>query len=198
MPSRAGLPLNRTSPTFSMMGSSTPIASAQRGAGPGGVGAFGDSCGAAARYSSSVWPCASAMPSARFRLRSGSGQNRSPMPARPAKVSGLAPRATPSRVISASPRVISAARGLCPSPETLQDSGRDRNDVFQCSRQLHPDDIVMGVHPKCAEWRRCVGLPAPWPPCGRRQRPGWAAPDKPRSQSWVRTARQTATSGRHS
>ena len=32
--------------------------------------------------------------------------------------------------------------------QTLQDSGRDRNDVFQCSRQLDPDDVVMGVHPK--------------------------------------------------
>ena len=38
------------------------------------------------------------------------------MPASPAKVSGSAPMATPSRVISASPRVISAARGLLPSP----------------------------------------------------------------------------------
>ena len=38
------------------------------------------------------------------------------MPARPAKVSGSAPIASPSRVISARPRVISAARGLCPMP----------------------------------------------------------------------------------
>ena len=38
------------------------------------------------------------------------------MPASPAKVIGLAPMARPSRVISARPRVISAARGLLPSP----------------------------------------------------------------------------------
>jgi hypothetical protein len=38
------------------------------------------------------------------------------MPASPAKVIGSAPSATPSLVISASPRVNSAARALCPSP----------------------------------------------------------------------------------
>ena len=41
---------------------------------------------------------------------------RSPMPVRPAKVSGRPPIATPSRVISASPRVISPARVLSPAP----------------------------------------------------------------------------------
>ena len=43
---------------------------------------------------------------------------RSPIPARPAKVASWAPRASPSRAISAKPRVIRAARALClkPSP----------------------------------------------------------------------------------
>ncbi len=41
---------------------------------------------------------------------------RSPIPASPAKVYGSAPSATPSRVISASPRVISVALVLSPSP----------------------------------------------------------------------------------
>ncbi|CAB4809688.1 unannotated protein [freshwater metagenome] len=41
---------------------------------------------------------------------------RSPMPARPANVIGFPPSATPSRVISARPRVISVARVLSPKP----------------------------------------------------------------------------------
>ena len=41
-------------------------------------------------------------------------RTRSPMPARPPMVSGWAPRATASRVISLRPRVISAARPLQP------------------------------------------------------------------------------------
>jgi hypothetical protein len=40
----------------------------------------------------------------------------SPSPASPAKVSGFAPAAIPSRVISASPRVISPALPLSPNP----------------------------------------------------------------------------------
>ena len=41
---------------------------------------------------------------------------RSPSPARPAKVSGSAPSATPSLLISARPRVIREARLLSPNP----------------------------------------------------------------------------------
>src|SRR5256885_640830 len=41
---------------------------------------------------------------------------RSPTPARPEKVSGLAPAATPSRVISARPRVTMPALALSPNP----------------------------------------------------------------------------------
>jgi hypothetical protein len=41
---------------------------------------------------------------------------RSPIPARPAKVVGLAPMATPSRASSARPRDITAARVLSPTP----------------------------------------------------------------------------------
>ena len=90
---------------------------AERGAGARGVGAFGHASGAPPGTRSSVSPCASATPSARLRLRLPVVvSTRSPMPARPAKVSGSAPSATPSRVISASPRVMSAARGLWPSP----------------------------------------------------------------------------------
>jgi len=46
----------------------------------------------------------------------GASEHRSPRPASPARVSALPPQATTSRVISANPRVISAAMELCPRP----------------------------------------------------------------------------------
>ena len=42
------------------------------------------------------------------------------MPLSPAKVSGIAPQATPNRVISANPRVTSAAFALSPNPMPSQ------------------------------------------------------------------------------
>ncbi len=62
-------------------------------------------------------PFASSMPTWRLRLW-GLVQVAiiSPMPASPAKVSGLPPSAAPKRLISASPRVIKAARVLSPAP----------------------------------------------------------------------------------
>jgi hypothetical protein len=54
-------------------------------------------------------------PTRRLRDRSPvQVSTRSPTPDSPRKVTGFAPKATPSRVISASPRVISAARELSP------------------------------------------------------------------------------------
>ena len=67
--------------------------------------------------SSSLRPRASSMPTVRFRLRSPVHvRTRSPKPASPARVCALPPMATARRVISASPRVMSAAMALCPSP----------------------------------------------------------------------------------
>src|SRR5882762_5654172 len=67
--------------------------------------------------SSTPWPCPSATPSVRLRDRAPVDVRiRSPIPASPANVIGCAPSVTPSRVISASPRVIRAARVLNPSP----------------------------------------------------------------------------------
>ena len=63
-----------------------------------------------------------ARPSARFRLCVPVAvSTRSPSPASPAKVRAEAPSATPSRAISASPRVTSAARAFSPSAR-LSDS----------------------------------------------------------------------------
>src|SRR5439155_96961 len=113
---RGGLPLNSTAATCSAIGSSTrcraPRLTAAR--------AVFTPSATEARPASAWWrvtPRPSSTP--REWLRDSGPvavRIRSPIPARPAKVAGSAPRATPSRVISASPRVISAARALCPRP----------------------------------------------------------------------------------
>src|SRR2546427_7930643 len=65
-----------------------------------------------------VWPRVSAMPSWRLRERLPVHvRTRSPRPASPERVAGAPPSATASRVISASPRVMSAARAFSPSEE---------------------------------------------------------------------------------
>ena len=53
--------------------------------------------------------------------------------------------ATARRVISASPRVISAASELFPKPKPLADSGADRDDIFQRGANLDAGWIVVGV-----------------------------------------------------
>src|SRR5258708_2516272 len=113
---RAGLPANRTALTSRTIGSSTSRFS------PGAAAARAVSTPSATvffpfRAAASDWPRPIASPSARLRDKGPVAVRiRSPIPARPADVSGLAPHATPSRVISASPRVISAARVLYPRP----------------------------------------------------------------------------------
>ena len=75
-----------------------------------------------ASAASRLFPCPRLTPSAWLRDCAPPQVNtRSPRPERPAKVSARAPLAMPSRVISARPRVISAARALSPrrSPSTM-------------------------------------------------------------------------------
>src|SRR6266540_1739096 len=74
---------------------------------------------ATSRAIGSSTPCRSPSATPRVRLRDNAPvavRIRSPMPARPANVIGWAPSVTPRRVISARPRVISAARVLKPRP----------------------------------------------------------------------------------
>src|SRR5947208_393476 len=108
--------LKRTSATSRAIGSSTPCRSpsvtAERAV-------FTPSTTAArpANASSRRFPSPSSTPS--WWLRDSGPvavSMRSPIPASPANVDGSAPSATPNRVISASPRVISAARVLWPIP----------------------------------------------------------------------------------
>ena len=74
-------------------------------------------CRSDARMAFSDWPAASASPTRRLRERSPVHvSTRSPRPASPIKVSRLPPSAIDRRPVSASPRVISAARALLPKP----------------------------------------------------------------------------------
>src|SRR5438445_12785633 len=121
MASRGALPSNRIAATSREIGSSTSwrsaSATAARAVRTPSATLWRPACAC-----SSVLPCPSSTPRLRLRDRAPVAvRMRSPMPARPANVSGSAPSATPSRVISASPRVISAARGLwpMPSPSTM-------------------------------------------------------------------------------
>src|SRR6266545_3649399 len=113
---RGGLFLKSTLATSRAMGSSTPWRS-PRATAVRVVLTPSTTAGFPASACSSVLPCPSATPRVRLRDKAPVAVRiRSPMPARPANVIGCAPSVTPSRVISASPRVIRAARALNPSP----------------------------------------------------------------------------------
>ena len=67
--------------------------------------------------SSSFRPCASSTPTVRLRLKSPrAGQDQVAEAGQTRQRLGRPPIATARRVISANPRVISAAMALCPSP----------------------------------------------------------------------------------
>src|SRR5438128_5318719 len=113
---RGDLPWNSTSATSRAIGNSTPWRSPSVTA-DRAVFTPSATVDRPASTSSSRLPSPSSTPS--WWLRDSGPvavSRRSPMPARPANVAGSAPSATPSRVISASPRVSSAARVLCPNP----------------------------------------------------------------------------------
>ena len=92
--------------------------------------------------------------SPKVRLRdSGEEQvaTRSPSPARPIRVSGLAPSAIASRAVSASPRVITDAVVLSPKPSPT---------AMPTARR---DDVLVGAAELAADARRCwcrAGTPA--------------------------------------
>src|SRR5881394_1319591 len=109
---RGALPRKSTSATSRAMGSSTPCRSPSATAVRAVFTPSATVCFPACACSN-VCPCPSATP--RLRLRDSAPvavRIRSPMPASPANVMASAPSATPSRVISARPRVITAARVL--------------------------------------------------------------------------------------
>src|SRR5437016_7550833 len=113
---RGALPRNRTSATCSAIGSSTPWRRPSSTAARAVLTPSATDCFPASACSTvRPWP----MATPRLRLRDKAPvavRMRSPIPASPANVRGFAPSATPNRVISARPRVITAARVLYPNP----------------------------------------------------------------------------------
>src|SRR5256712_7686490 len=110
------LPSKSTAPTSSQMGMLTAW---RRASASAEVTVRTPSATMRVRYSraATVSPRVSAMPSWRLRERLPVHvRTRSPKPASPARVADIAPSATASRVISASPRVMSAARAFSPRP----------------------------------------------------------------------------------
>src|SRR3989454_4477613 len=110
------LPSKSTAPTSWQMGMPTPW---RRASASAEVTVRTPSATMRVRSSTAatVSPCVRAMPS--WRLREGlpaDGGAEGPQPASPARGAGIAPSATASRVISASPLVMSAARAFSPRP----------------------------------------------------------------------------------
>ena len=146
-------------------------------------------------------PRASSRPTWRLRDRSPVAvSTRSPRPDRPMKVSARAPSATPSRVISARPRVISAARAFGQRRHRARrrrDAHGDRQHVLHRAAHLDTDHVVGGVD---AQRCRCAG-PARSPRAATRRRwrrrVRWAGRAPPRSRSSGPTARPRAACGLH-
>ena len=74
--------------------------------------------------------------------RTGAGQDAGrPCPASPEKVSRRAPSLSPSRAISARPRVMSGGPGVVAEIQGIRDAGGDGDDVLERAGQLHADDV---------------------------------------------------------
>ena len=116
----------------------------------------------------------------------------SPIPARPANVSGLAPAAIPSRVISARPRVISPALPLSPKPSPSAAPAAIATMFFSAPHSSTPSRSLVHVEPElaAAEPRRRSGRRARVLGGDDRRR-GQAAGDLERRGSG-RTARRPA------
>ena len=84
----------------------------------------------------------------------------SPMPARPAKVSGLAPAATPRRVISARPRVMRPALPLSPKPSCSAAPAAMATMFLSAPHSSTPDDVAVAVEPERARLPSMLDRPA--------------------------------------
>ena len=114
--SRTGTPSWMIACIASVIGASTPIWAASCLA-TFAVLTPSATCRISPRISGIFLPCPSASPTRRLREASPEHvSTRSPTPESPENVCACAPSATPIRVISASPRVISATRAFEPKP----------------------------------------------------------------------------------
>src|SRR5579875_1451877 len=141
-------------------------------------------CGLPASTSARCSPRPSASPTVRLRLKSAvQVRTRSPMPARPMSVTGFAPRRTASRVISASPRVMSAARALWPSARPSQTPVAIAITFLSAPATSTPTTSVERLVPR----RDDDGGRAALPHLARERRPGEKADagPQPRGQDLV-------------
>ena len=116
---------------------------------------------------------------------------RSPIPASPANVSGFAPAAIPSRIISARPRVSRPGLAVVAEAEPVGGAGRDRDDVLERPGQLDAEDVLVDVQPEPP-----AGQPGDDPPRelevrARPRRPTPAGCARPRRPGSGRTARRS-------
>jgi hypothetical protein len=103
-----------------------------------------------ARISGSLRPRPSSTPTLRLRDNppgAGEDQISQASETRP-WFQRLPPQATTRRVISARPRVMSAATELCPRPRPCANAGGDGDCIFQRAPEFHAYNVRVGVNPK--------------------------------------------------
>src|SRR5437899_2181639 len=122
---------------------------------------------------------------------------RSPTPAMPRNVSGFAPRVTPSRVISASPRVMSAARAFGPNSRPSQAPVATAITFLKAPPICTPTGSALAYVRKVGAWSRGWSARAAW----RSRAASTTSVGRPRATSRAKlgpdrkTTRSAATSG---
>ena len=132
-------------------------------------------------------------PTWRLRLRSPvQVSTRSPRPLRPASVSRRPPSAHASREISASPRVMSAAIALCPSPGLRRRPAAIAITFFSAPPISTPGHVVADVEPQRGTAEADPGRMRPRP---RRATPTSTAVGSPRATSAAKLGPESTTTG---
>ena len=171
----------QTRTTASVIGTSTPCARARSQHRPAALHALGGLPGALLHLLDASCPGRAS------RRRSGCGTAAScrwppGRRARPARRrwSSSAPSATPSRAVSASPRVISEARVLSPKPSPSAMPHGQRDHVLDRAAELAADHVGVGVRPEVGRVAGRLQLPRPGRRRRRRSRSRPAAPRRSR------------------
>src|SRR5579859_2880644 len=150
----------RTAHTPSVIGSSTPTR-CESSSSTGAVVSPSIVCPISSIACSGVRPCAMSSPACRLRpWRLVHVTMRSPMPARPANVSGRAPNAAPSRAISASPRVRIAAFALSPRSSPSTPPAASPITFFAAAHSSTPTMSGLTYARKIVELIACCSCPA--------------------------------------
>ena len=144
----------------------------------------------------SVLPDASARPKRRLRdWSSVQVSTRSPRPASPMNVSFSAPNATPRRIISASPRVISATRVLAPKPRPSEMPAPIASTFLVAPPTSTPTTSCRGVRAEIHAREPPRERHRVMPRRGRRRSSRWAGPRRLRGRMSAPTAPPWARAG---